>query len=375
MTQAPPGTSPITNLPAGGSGGSGGDELDDPAALAAVDRSDFLAAVEALPAQIAEAANLAAATGGLPGTDGLTGIAVLGMGGSGISGELCRAVLAPRAPVAVATLRDYDLPVWVGPGTLVFAVSYSGNTEETLTAFREAADRGARIVAVTTGGVLAEEAAARAIPVVTVPGGLMPRAAIGYVGIPPLVICGRLGLAPGLLQELDEAVAVVTERAETCQRAVPAPANVAKALARQLVGRIPLVWGADGIAATAAYRLKCQLNENAKVFAACAAFPEINHNEVVGLYHSDSPAPLALLVLRHEVENPRTARRIEVTTRLVGESVEVVEEIWARGSSPLARLLDLVTVGDHLSTYLGIARGVDPTPIAAIDLLKASLDS
>ena len=350
------------------------EELDDPAAIASVDRSDFLSAVEALPAQVAEAADLAAATGGLPGTEGLTGVAVLGMGGSGISGELCRAVLAPRAPVAVATLRDYDLPAWVGPGTLVFAVSYSGNTEETLSAFRQAADRGARIVAVTTGGTLAAEAASRGIPVVTVPRGLMPRAAVGYVGIPPLVICSRLGLAPGLEEELDEALAVVTERAEACHRSVPATANVAKALARRLVGTLPLVWGADGIAATAAYRLKCQLNENAKVLAACAAFPELNHNEVVGLYRSGStPAPLGLLVLRHEGEHPRTARRIDVTVRLVGDSVDVVEEVWARGSSPLARLLDLVTVGDHLSTYLGIARGVDPTPIAAIDLLKAAL--
>src|SRR6266571_8979510 len=134
-------------------------------------------------------------------------------------------------------------------------------------------------------------------------------------------------------------------------------------------------WWTDGPrTATAAYRLKCQLNENAKVVAGWGSFPELNHNEVVGLYGPGATAiPLAVVVLRHEGEPPRTARRIEVTTRLVGESVDFVEQVWARGSSALARLLDLVALGDHLSTYVGIARGVDPAPIAAIDLLKAAL--
>jgi glucose/mannose-6-phosphate isomerase len=260
----------------------------------------------------------------------------------------------------------------------VFAVSYSGDTEETLSAFRQAAARGARIVAVTTGGALAEEAVARGEPAVLVPGGLMPRAALGYVGMPPLVVCDRLGLAPGLDAALDEAVEVSARRAAECHRSVPAASNPAKALAARLVGCLPLVWGSEGIAGAAAYRLKCQLNENAKVLAGWATFPELNHNEVVGLYRSGgdvapNPAPLGVVVLRHEGEPPRTARRIDVTRSLVSSSVEFVEDVWARGTSPLARLLDLVTTGDHASTYLGIIRGVDPAPIAAIDTLKAAL--
>ena len=353
-------------------------DLDDPEQLAAADPSDFLRAVEALPAQFGEAIGLARAVDDLPPAEGLKAIAVLGMGGSGISGELCRSVLAPLAPVPVLTIRNYDLPAWVGPDTLVFAVSYSGDTEETLSAFRQAAERGARIVAVTTGGALAEEAAAAGYPAVLVPGGLMPRAALGYVGMPPLVVCGRLGLAPGLDAALNEAVEVTAQRAAQCHRSVPAASNPAKALAARLVGCLPLVWGSEGIAGAAAYRLKCQLNENAKVLAGWATFPELNHNEVVGLYRSGgdvapNPAPLGVVVLRHEGEPPRTARRIDVTRSLVSSSVEFVEDVWARGTSPLARLLDLVTTGDHASTYLGIIRGVDPAPIAAIDTLKAAL--
>lgn len=354
------------------------DDLDDPEKLAAADPSDFLKAVEGLPAQLGEAVGLAAAVDGLPPAAGLKAIAVLGMGGSGISGELCRSVLAPLAPVPVVTIRDYDVPAWVGPDTLVFAVSYSGNTEETLSAFHQAAERGARIVAVTTGGALAQEADARGYPAVIVPGGLMPRAALGYVGIPPLVVCSRLGLAPGLDAALDEAVEVAARRAGECHRSVPAASNPAKQLGARLVGCLPLVWGSEGIAGAAAYRMKCQFNENAKVLAGWATFPELNHNEVVGLYRSGgdsppNPAPFGVVVLRHEGENPRIARRIDVTRSLVSDSVEFVEDVWARGSSPLARLLDLITTGDHATTYLGIARGADPAPIVAIDTLKAAL--
>ena len=114
----------------------------------------------------------------------------------------------------------------------------------------------------------------------------MPRAALGYVAMPPLVVCGRLGLAPGLDTALDEAVEVSARRATACHRSVPAASNPAKELAARLVGCLPLVWGSEGIAGAAAYRLKCQLNENAKVLAGWATFPELNHNEVVGLYRS-----------------------------------------------------------------------------------------
>ena len=348
-------------------------DLDDPAAVAEVDRSDFLSSVESLPLQLVEAVRLAEAAEGLPDARGVRSIAVLGMGGSGISGELCRSILAPLAQVPVATIRDYVLPHWVGPGTLTFAVSYSGNTEETLAAFGAAAERGARIVAVTTGGTLAEEAHRHGYPVIAVPGGLMPRAALGYVGMPLLVICSRLGLASRLGDDIAEAIDVAAERARECHRSVETPRNLAKRLAGRLAGRLPLVWGTEGIAGAAAYRLKCQLNENAKTLAAWGTFPELNHNEVVGLYRSTLAAPLGLVLLRHPGEHPRTAQRIDVTTSLVSGSAEVVEEIWARGASPLARLLDLVVAGDHMSTYLGVARGVDPAPIEAIDLLKAAL--
>ncbi|HEU5004197.1 MAG TPA: bifunctional phosphoglucose/phosphomannose isomerase [Actinomycetota bacterium] len=348
--------------------------LDAPEAYTEADPTDFLATVEGLPGQLAEAIAIASAAGPLPGADGVSSIAVLGMGGSGISGELCRTLLAARARVPVATIRDYALPAWVGPGTLVFAVSYSGDTEETLAGFDTAQARGARIVAITSGGTLAARARAGGHTVVSVPGGLMPRAALGYVGMPALVVADRMGLAPGLAGDLAEAVAVVGQRMAECRRTVPAGGNLAKQLASRLAGVLPLIWGTEGIAGAAAYRWRCQINENAKGFAAWAVFPELNHNEVVGLYgRAEGREPIGVVVLRHDGEPPRTARRIEATTELVGPSVAFIEEVHARGSSEAARLLDLVCVGDLVSTYLGILQGIDPAPIEAIVRLKAAL--
>lgn len=349
--------------------------LDDPASLAAVDTEDFLRAVEGLPAQLADAIGRAGEVQGLPDPAGIASIAVLGMGGSGISGELCRSLLAPVATVPVATIRDYDLPAWVGPETLVFAVSYSGDTEETLSAFRQAADRGARIVAVTTGGSLAAEAETGGYPVARMPGGLMPRAAVGYVGIPPLVICARLGLAGDLAADLQEAVDAVGRRVDQCRRSVPMPGNPAKRLAARLSGTLPLIWGTEGIAGAAAYRWRCQMNENAKLFAAWATFPELNHNEVVGLYRSAAGVPIGVVVLRHPGEHPRTAERIKATIGLIWDSVGFVEEVWTAAVSPAARLMDLIVTGDLVSVYLGIVRGVDPSPIDAIMRLKATLST
>ena len=348
--------------------------LDTPAAYTEADPTDFLATVEGLPGQLADAIAIAGAAGPVPSREGVSSIAVLGMGGSGISGELCRTLLASRAAVPVATIRDYALPAWVGPGTLVFAVSYSGDTEETLAAYDAAAARGARIVAITSGGMLTARAAAAGHTVVSVPGGLMPRAALGYVGMPALVLADRMGLAPGLGGDLAEAVGVVEGRMAECRRAVPAGSNLAKALAGRLAGTLPLIWGTDGIAGAAAYRWRCQINENAKSFAAWSVFPELNHNEVVGLYgRAEGREPIGVVVLRHAGEPPRTALRVEATATLVGASVAFVEEVHARGASEAARLLDLVCVGDLVSTYLGILQGIDPAPIEAIVRLKAAL--
>lgn len=349
-------------------------DLDDPARLEALDPTDFLGAVERLPEQVREGWRLGAAQRHLPPGEGIRGVAVLGMGGSGISGDVCRAVVGPRSPVVIEAVKGYELPGWAGPDALVLAVSYSGNTEETLAAFEQACERGARVVAVAGGGRLAELARRRGVPLVEVPGGLMPRAALGYLAMPILAVCERLGLW-GSGAAVAEAAELLDQRVEECGRKSAIGVNPAKQLALRLLGRVPVVYGSEGLAGVAAYRWKCQFNENAKVPAFWNAVPELDHNEVMGWPPGSPLGPgFAAVVLRHAGEHARVATRIDATAEMVEPGVGFVEQAWARGASPLARLLDLACLGDFTSTYLGLARGIDPAPIRAIERLKEAIE-
>ena len=350
-------------------------DLDDPAVAARHDPDDFLGVVQRFPQQVREAQAISQAVEGLPSTDGITSIAVLGMGGSGISGDVAGAVLE-RSPLPLSTLKGYELPHWVGRNTLVFAMSYSGDTEETLSTFREAVDsRGARPVVVSTGGELMEIARQGDMTVVEIPSGLQPRAALGYLAIPILVICERLGLGPAVGADIDEAIGMLEKRAEEYGATTVTPMNPAKRLARHLFGRIPIVYGGEGLSSVAAYRWKCQFNECSKVPSWSNSFPELNHNEVVGWAELGdvTKRSAALIVLRHHGEHPRVAKRIDVTLPLISGSVGIVEQFWAEGSSTLARLFDLIYLGDFVATYLALLQGVDPTPVEAIKTLKSRL--
>ena len=207
-----------------------------------------------------------------------TGVVVAGMGGSAIGGDL---VLAAQLalPVPAAVVRGYELPAWVGPSTLVVAVSYSGNTEETLACVEAALARGCTPLCVASGGRLAALAAERGLPLVTVPPGLQPRAAVGYLAMPLLAALERLELVPSAEKDVEEAAAVVREMTALLAPTEDEGCNLAKDLARRLHGHVPLVYGA-GLSAPAARRWKTQLNENAKAMAFWAELPELDHNEI-----------------------------------------------------------------------------------------------
>lgn len=355
--------------------------LDDAEVLAAADPTDFLASVEQFPVQVEEAWKLGTEVADLPEGEGVSAVAILGVGGSGISGDAVRGVLGARSRLPVHTLRGSDLPAWVGRNTLVFAVSYSGNTEETLHLFDQARGRGARVVALTSGGAMEERAASAGAAVVRLPGGLQPRAALGYLTVPILVVLERLGLGPQVTDELPETIDLLQRRATEYGRSSPSRDNAAKRLALSLAGKLPWVYGSEGLSEVAAYRWKCQLNECAKVPCSSGFFPELTHNEVVGWSGLTqlSRAHAALVVLRHDGESPAMARRIAATMRLVRGSFAYATEVRAEGSegsggsSELARFFDLTYLGDFTSTYLGIASGVDPAPVEPIDRLKREL--
>jgi glucose/mannose-6-phosphate isomerase len=341
-----------------------------------VDTLGFVEAVRTLPDQL-PAALEAAGNVGLDAVEGrsVSGVVVCGMGGSGISGDVLQAVAAPVSAVPVSVVKGYELPAFVGPETLVFAVSYSGGTEETLEATAAAVDAGAALVAVCSGGELARVAAEVGAPVVPCPGGFMPRAALGHLCVPLLVVMERLGLLTDAEKSVRAAAARLEERRASCRPEVEGAANPARELARRIGRTIPLVYGGGVLGAVAAMRWKGDVNENAKAPAFWNTFPELDHNEICGWgQHGDVTRQVVTLVeLRHDFEHPQVSRRVEATRAIVEETLAQVLEVRAGGDGRLAQLLDLMYVGDWVSVYLAGDAGVDPGPIEAIARLKEEL--
>lgn len=326
----------------------------------------------ALPEQVAAAADVAADMDGLPDHDSIENVVVLGMGGSGIAGDLLVAAASPFMPVPIVVGKGYELPAFVGEASLVFAISFSGNTEETIEAATDAAMQGAKLVVVTSGGELARLAAGWGAPVVPVPDTIpQPRAAIGAMAIPPLVVLEQIGLFPGARQWIDLAVGQLQRRRDRLTR----HGNDAAEVARRIGRTIPLVHGGGAIGATAAQRWKTQINENAKSPAFWAAQPELCHNEVAGWgQHGDATRQLLTLVtLRHDHEHPQVSRRFDLVSDLVREVVAGIEEVHAEGEGELAQLLDLILFGDFVSLHLAEQEGLDPGPVPALVEIKSRL--
>ncbi len=341
------------------------------------DTLGFLDAVAGLPEQLATAHERAAVIldrAALPRPEAIDHIVVLGMGGSGIAGDVLRAV-ASSLPVPVIVLKQIRTPSFIGPRTLAFAVSYSGNTEETNAMADGALDAGARLIAVTAGGDLAALAAERgAIHVPCAEGYVMPRAAIGALVAPLFVAPFRMGIYPEAHALLVQAQAQLKRRCEQCHPDA-GPTNPARELARRIGRTIPLIYGGGALGGTAAYRWKCDINENAKAPAFSATYPELDHNEICGWgQHGDVTRQLLTLVsLRHGFEDGRLTARIDRTAELIDEAFLQVLDVQAEGSGRLAQLLDLMYLGDWVSAYLALDNDVDPGPIDAITQLKAAL--
>lgn len=362
---------------AGPPGSQGATDLDDLEAVTTLDSLDVLGSAERFADQCREGWTIGLAASGLPEGTGVETVLVLGMGGSGIAGEVVGAVAAARLLVPFTTLKGYGpLPEWVGRNTLVVAVSYSGDTEETLEAVEAARARAARIVAVSSGGRLAEMAETSGFAYLRIPGGRQPRASLGWLSMSIMGAMTVMGLlAADVEAELDEAVQVLSEISERCKRSVMGDANEAKVLALRLVGRVPVVYGAQGIGSVAAQRCKTDLNEYAKTPAFYNVIPELNHNEIAGYAELAelTAAGFVTVLLRDSSEHARVSVRFDITRSLVEPRVAAAVEVSSQGKSPTARLLSLILVTQFAAIYLGLAYGRDPGPVEALDELKAEL--
>lgn len=337
--------------------------------MAVLDSVGMFELTAGLPEQVeaAAGATIAAALPSAPIED----VVVLGMGGSGIAGDIVTAIAAPRLSVPLVVVKGYELPAFAGPGTLCFAVSYSGGTEETLEAARAAVDAGARLVVLSSGGPLAALARAADAPHVLLPDLPMPRAGVGAVSVPILVGLEQLGLLAGVRGEVAAAVDQLRRRRDE----LVGEAGSAPAIARRIGRTFPIAYGGGALGATAAYRFKCQVNENAKAPAWMGALPEMGHNEICGWgQHGDVTRQLLTVVrFRHDFEHPQVSRRFELTYDLLDEVVHGVIDVVAQGDGPLAQLFDLILQGDFVSLHMAAQAGVDPGPIPVLDDLKAGL--
>jgi len=347
--------------------------LDDPASIRSGDPEGMLELVAALRTQLVEGLDLGRRAPGLAAAEGIRSIAVCGMGGSGIAGDVLRAAFADRLRVPLVAVKGYDLPAFCGKETLVLAVSYSGETEETLAAFGQAVSAGCRTVAVSSGGQLAELARADGVAQVTVPGHLpAPRGALGYLVGAAVGVLEAIGIVPGAGEELVNASDALEALTSDLGPDRPVEGNRAKSLAAWLHGRVPVVWGSEGPAEAAALRWKTQLNENAKLPAFHSVLPELDHNEIEG-WTDEAGRPFALVVLRHAGEHPRVARRVKATLEALRDSDLESREVSGEGSTSMEALLSLILIGDFVSTYLAILRGVDPMPVRVLTQLKDRL--
>jgi glucose/mannose-6-phosphate isomerase len=299
------------------------------------------------------------------------GLIVAGMGGSGVGARLAAAAIGDRLELPYVIADGYGLPPWAGRDALVLCSSYSGNTEETLASYDHATSLEAPRIVATTGGALAERARRDAVPVIPLPGGFQPRAAVGYGLVASLEAAALAGAAPSLRSEIEASAALADELAAEWGPDGPGD-GLAKTLARSLHGTVPVIVGAE-LTAPVAYRWKCQINENASWPAFSSTLPEADHNEVVGWPASREAGTFSAVFLEDPGAHPRNAARSELTAEEAGAGAKVVERVAARGDSRLERLVSLVLLGDLVSLYMAVLADVDPVDIAPIDRLKAAL--
>ena len=300
-------------------------------------------------------------------------IVIAGMGGSGISGDIVATWLQDRIKIPIISVKDYILPNYVDEDALVVLVSYSGNTEETLSVFSQALERKAQVLAVTSNGKLEEYCQKARLPFIRIPSGYQPREAIIYLTIPIASFLEKTEIIENLSMEIRSTAEVLQQVREQIKPEVPLEENPAKKIAVQILNTTPIIYG-SGIQNPIAYRMKCQLNENSKVHAFYGVIPEMNHNEIMGWEHV-AYKMFSVIFLRYHSEREEVKTRIEILKNLLSErGVTKVLEIWARGKSTLEKMFSTMFIGDMTTLYLAFLRNVDPLKIELIEKLKKELE-
>jgi len=298
-----------------------------------------------------------------------------GLGGSAMGAEVVGSYLRNEIKLPVIVNKDYTIFEFVNNESLAILISYSGSTEETLSAYKGAKSKGAKIIVLTSGGELAELAKKDGYPCLLIPAGLPPRGALAFVSIPVLAIFSRMGLIEDKEKDVEETVSLLREmRMNSLGVSVSAESNPAKKLAGKLFDKLGFVYGSSEFLSAVVTRWKGQFAENSKALASSHVLPEMNHNEIVGWQHPEELLKRFIaIILRDKQDHPQVKKRIEISKEIFRKQGVEVEEVYSQGEGLLARIFSLIYTGDFASLYLAILNGEDPTPVKRIDYLKKRL--
>jgi glucose/mannose-6-phosphate isomerase len=350
--------------------------LDQPDLVSRLDPSRMVSLLKNFTDQVEEAIQIGEAFQPPPSLGGVVDkILFVGMGGSAIGGDVIRSLASAESPIAIGVSRHYDLPPFVDSKTLCIFSSYSGNTEETLSAFRQGTERGVKALVITSGGELARLAEQGGIPWIQIPKGFPPRCALGYSVFPILKALAKLKLWKWDTTAVSETLSVLKNLAEKeYEPEIPTQANCAKQLAEALHEKFVILYAGAELLDTAALRFRNQIEENAKAIASHHVVPEMNHNEILGWsFPKGIISKCACVFLKDTRDHARIQLRMKITREHIAKQGAEVFEIESRGKSALARFFSVVYLGDWTSFYLALLYGIDPTPVPVIEYLKKEL--
>ena len=339
-----------------------------------IDPQDMFGAIYRFPDQMKEAIKIGEQINLQNDYSACTNIVVAGMGGSAIGGDVVKTIVQHELTVPFYVNRNYFLPNWVNEKTLVICSSYSGNTEESLSAYEDALKKGAMVCGISTGGKLSENIISKGYDLIAIPRGLQPRAALAYSFIPMLYLLNEIGLISNLLiDDLSNSTIHLEKKRDT--HSIGDVSNPIYKMAKDIYGMIPIIYGITDTTGVVALRWKGQLCENSKMLAYHNEIPELNHNEIVGWGNNpDLLSELSVIWLKDKNDNKHVQARQDITKTILNDIGIMQYEVNAEGISNVERLLDLINYGDWLSYWCAILHKTDPSPVEKINKLKKALE-
>ncbi len=297
-------------------------------------------------------------------------VVITGMGGSAISGDYIRTYFEKSAEFPIFVQRSYTLQKFVNDHSLIIVISYSGNTEESLSCLLSAVENDCPTVCIGSGGKLEEFCLKNHLPFFKIPSGYQPRASFPLLLFPILKILDSINLITFNLSEVDEAILQIKNMRETIKPEISIAENQAKQIASKLHNKIPVIWSPFLCVAN---RFKCQINENSKQLALAEELPEFNHNHIVGFEGLSSDHPFIVVAFRFPCEFSNVSLRFDITKEIIGKKVDIVE-IMIKEGNLLAQLITSTYLGDYISMYLALLNNQNPSTVDSIDYLKSQME-